>query len=147
MGAAFVVAGGVSVAGAVLALAFLPRRATVAERPSSVAVATKLHRGLADEVRFAILLELREAPRTAAQVAESVGLSSTEANDRLRCLADCGLAEAASAEPETVYRLADPSVKRLLDASARTLARVSPLVEACPNYRTTTSVIRQAGQA
>lgn len=146
MDAAFVVGGGVAVVGAALALAFLPQRAMVAQRPS-VAVETKLHRGLADGVRLAILLDLRNGQRTTAQIAESVGVSASEASDRLRCLADCGLAEVVAGGPETAYRLADPSVRRLLDASARALERVAPQVEACANYQPSAALSRQAGQA
>jgi hypothetical protein len=43
----------------------------------------------------------------------------------------------AAVEPRgryNVYRLSDPAVARLLDASARVLAQVAPLIEACLNY-------------
>lgn len=133
MDGAFLVAAGGALVGGVLALAFLPQRAMAVERPS-LAVVTKLHRGLADEARLAILLELREGPRTAGQVAASVGLSASDAADRLQCLVDCALVRREHDGPDAAFRLIDPSVGRLLEASVQTLGRVGPTIEACPNY-------------
>ena len=104
-----------------------------APRPS-LEIETKLHRGLADPSRLAILRELRRGPLTAGQLASLVGLTPQRASNHLRCLLECGLVAMEPRGRYNVYRLADPAVGRLLDASARVLAEVAPLIEACLNY-------------
>ena len=104
-----------------------------APRPS-LEIETKLHRGLADPSRLAILRELRRGPLTAGQLASLVGLTPQRASNHLRCLLECGLVAMEPRGRYNVYRLADPSVGRLLDASARVLTEVAPLIEACLNY-------------
>ncbi len=105
----------------------------LAPRPS-LEIETKLHRGLADPSRLAILRELRRGPLTAGQLASLVGLTPPRASNHLRCLLECGLVTIEPRGRYNVYRLADPAVGRLLDASARVLAEVAPLIEACLNY-------------
>lgn len=100
----------------------------------SLEVETKLHRGLADPSRLAILRELRRGPLTAGQIASLVGLTPPSASNHLRCLLECGLVVLETRGRYNVYRLADPAVGRLLDASTRLLAEVAPLIEACLNY-------------
>lgn len=102
-------------------------------RPS-LEIETKLHRGLADPSRLSILRELRHGPLTAGQLASLVGLTPPRASNHLRCLLECGLVAIEPRGRYNVYRLADPAVGRLLDASARVLAEVAPLIEACLNY-------------
>ncbi|MHB8960253.1 MAG: ArsR/SmtB family transcription factor [Candidatus Limnocylindrales bacterium] len=102
-------------------------------RPS-LEIEAKLHRGLADPSRLAILRELRRGPLTAGQLAGLVGLTPQRASNHLRCLLECGLIEIEPRGRFNIYRLADPAVGRLLDASARVLAEVAPLIEACLNY-------------
>lgn len=109
------------------------------DRPSErsaepFAVASKLFRGLADPARLGILLELRTAPQTAGQLAARLGLSPSNASNHLLCLLECGLVGVESDGRHNVYRLADPAVERLLDASAELLAQVAPAIEACLNY-------------
>jgi DNA-binding transcriptional ArsR family regulator len=105
----------------------------LAWRPS-LEIEAKLHRGLADPSRLAILRELRRGPLTAGQLASLCGLTPPRASNHLRCLLECGLVAIEPRGRYNVYRLADPAVARLLDASARVLAEVSPLIEACLNY-------------
>ena len=105
----------------------------LAPRPS-LEIETKLHRGLADPSRLAILRELRRGPLTAGQLASLVGLTPPRASNHLRCLLECGLVAIEPRGRYNVYRIADPAVGRLLDASARVLAEVAPLIEACLNY-------------
>lgn len=100
----------------------------------SLQIETKLHRGLADPSRLAILRELRRGPLTAGQIASLAGLTPPRASNHLRCLLECGLVAMEPRGRYNVYRLADPSVGRLLDASARVLTEVAPLIEACLNY-------------
>lgn len=109
------------------------------DRPSErsaepFAVETKLFRGLADPARLGILLELRGAPQSAGQLASRLGLSPSNASNHLLCLLECGLVQVESIGRHNVYRLADPAVERLLDASARLLTEVAPAIEACLNY-------------
>lgn len=105
----------------------------LAPRPS-IEIETKLHRGLADPSRLAILRELRRGPLTAGQLASLVGLTPPRASNHLRCLLECGLVAIEPRGRYNVYRIADPAVGRLLDASSRLLAEVAPLIEACLNY-------------
>ena len=100
----------------------------------SLEIETKLHRGLADPSRLAILRQLRRGPLTAGQLASLVGLTPPRASNHLRCLLECGLVAIEPRGRYNVYRLADPAVGRLLDASSRLLAEVAPLIEACLNY-------------
>lgn len=102
-------------------------------RPS-LEIEAKLHRGFADPSRLAILRELRRGPLTAGQLASLVGLTPPRASNHLRCLLECGLVAIEPRGRYNVYRLADPAVERLLDASSRVLAEVAPLIEACLNY-------------
>ena len=102
-------------------------------RPS-LKIETKLHRGLADPSRLAILRELRRGPLTAGQIADLVGLTPPRASNHLRCLLECGLVAIEPRGRYNVYRLATPAVGRLLDASTRVLADSAPLIEACLNY-------------
>ena len=97
-------------------------------------IETKLHRGLADPSRLAILRELRRGPLTAGQLASLAGLTPQRASNHLRCLLECGLVALEPRGRYNVYRLATPAVGRLLDASARVLADSAPLIEACLNY-------------
>jgi ArsR family transcriptional regulator, cadmium/lead-responsive transcriptional repressor len=98
------------------------------------AVETKLFRGLADPARLGILLELRTAQQSAGQLATRLGLRPSNASNHLLCLLECGLVQVESIGRHNVYRLADPAVERLLDASAALLTEVTPAIEACLNY-------------
>lgn len=102
-------------------------------RPS-LEVESKLHRGLADPSRLAILRELRRGPLTAGQIASLAGLTPQRASNHLRCLLECGLVSMERRGRYNDYQLADPAVGRLLDASAHVAAGVAPLIEACLNY-------------
>lgn len=105
-----------------------------ARSSESRAVETKLFRGLADPSRLGILLTLRAAPQTAGELATDLGLTRSNASNHLLCLLECGLVKVESDGRRNVYRLADPAVERLLDASAELLAEVAPAIEACLNY-------------
>ena len=100
----------------------------------SLEIESKLHRGLADPSRLAILRELRRGPLTAGHLASLVGLTPPGASNHLRCLLECGLVAVEPRGRYNVYQLASPAVGRLLDASTRVLADVAPLIVACLNY-------------
>lgn len=115
----------------------MKRTLVAAESPRDIgarSVETKLFRGLADPARLGILLELRTAPRSAGELAGTLGLSPSNASNHLRCLLECGLVTVASEGRFNLYRLADPAVSRLLDASAELLGSVAPTIEACLNH-------------
>ena len=100
----------------------------------SLEIESKLHRGLADPSRLAILRELRRGPLTAGQLASLVGLTPPSASNHLRCLLECGLVAVEPRGRYNVYQVASPAVGRLLDASTRVLADVASSIEACLNY-------------
>ena len=97
-------------------------------------IEAKLFRGLADPARLGILLEIRRSPRTAGELATALDISPSNASNHLRCLLECGLVKVESSGRYNLYRLADPSVRRLLDASRMLLSVVAPEIEACLNY-------------
>lgn len=99
-----------------------------------VRIASKLYRGLADQARLGLLVALRDGPRPAGELADRTGLSPSRASNHLLCLLECGLVQVEPDGRRNVYRLADPAVGRLLDASDDLLGRVGPLIEACLNY-------------
>jgi DNA-binding transcriptional ArsR family regulator len=102
----------------------------------------KLFRGLADAARLAILLRLAAGPRSAGELAAECGLSPSNASNHLRCLLECGLVSLKPQGRRNVYRLTDPRVARLLDASRALLSSPSgALIKACCNYE---SVSRRA---
>ncbi len=96
--------------------------------------AAKLFRGLSDAGRLALLRALRDGPTTAGALATAAGLSPSGASNHLRCLLECGLVTVELAGRNSIYRLADPSIARLLEAGDGVLALVGPLIEACRNY-------------
>ena len=108
--------------------------AALPRETGALSVETKLFRGLADPARLGILLELCTAPRSAGELARTLGLSASNASNHLRCLLECGLVTVASEGRFNRYRLADPAVSRLLEASAELLDLVTPTIEACRNY-------------
>lgn len=102
----------------------------------------KLFRGLADRARLEILLGLAAGSRSAGELAHECGLSPSNASNHLRCLLDCGLVSLEPQGRRNVYRLTDPQVARLLDASGALLGSpVGALIKACCNYE---SVSRRA---
>lgn len=108
----------------------------MAPRPqvTPLEIETKLHRGLADPSRLAILRELRHGALTAGQVARLCGLPPPKASNHLLCLLECGLVTVEARGRYNVYALAHPSVARLLDASATVLTEVAHFIESCNNY-------------
>lgn len=97
-------------------------------------VQAKLFRGLADPARLALILQLRAGARPAGELARACGLSPSNASNHLRCLLECGLVRIEPLGRRNVYRLADPAIVTLLDASERVLDSVEPLIEACCGY-------------
>lgn len=105
-----------------------------AEPLASLDVEAKLHRGLGDPSRLALLRELRHGPLTAGQLGRLCGLPAPKASNHLGCLLECGLVTLEVRGRHNVYALAHPAIARLLDASAAVSAQVGPFIEACRNY-------------
>jgi len=95
----------------------------------------KFFRGLADSARLRLLVELRHGTRTAGELARACGLSPSNASNHLQCLLECGLVEVDAQGRRNVYRLVDPGVAELLDASERiACGPAGHLIEACRQY-------------
>ena len=95
----------------------------------------KLFAGLADPGRLGILLRLRNGSRSAGELAALCGLSPSNASNHLRCLLDCGLVSVEPQGRHNVYRLTDPGVVGVLEASS--ILFKSPagrLIRECCNY-------------
>lgn len=103
----------------------------------SIAVEThaKFFRGLADPTRLQFLLELRDGPRPAGELAAACDVSPSNASNHLQCLLECGLVEVEADGRRNLYRLVDHTVVALLDASDQILSTgAGALIEACRNY-------------
>lgn len=116
----------------------LKRRSVLASGRSSRAtpleLQAKLFRGLGDPVRLSIVNALTEAPRTAGELARSLGVTPSNASNHLRCLLECGLVAISTDGRFNRYRLAMPSIPQLLDAAAQVLTVAAPAIEECLEY-------------
>lgn len=106
---------------------------TVAAR-TDLALKAKLHRGLADPSRLAILEALRGGARNVGELVAATGLSQSNASNHLACLQDCGLVAREQRGRYAFYRLSDPRVERLLALAEDLLGEVVTGVAACPRY-------------
>jgi len=98
-------------------------------------IQAKFFRGLGQPARLSLLLQLRSGQQTAGDLARACGLAPSNASNHLQCLLECGLVQVEPSGRQNVYRLADPAVVTLLDASERLLATpVGLLIEACANH-------------
>jgi DNA-binding transcriptional ArsR family regulator len=93
-------------------------------------VRARFFHGLADPSRLAILDALSDGEHTAGHVANTAGLSPSNASRHLACLKDCGLVEARQEWRRIYYRLAE-GVAELLLANDRFIERVAERVAAC----------------
>lgn len=95
----------------------------------------KLFRGLGDHSRLLILDALYANDLTVGEIAESTGLSQSNASNHLRCLGECGLVASEREGRFARYRLADPQVAELLERADALLDAVAIGLESCLNYR------------
>ncbi|GAC1514499.1 MAG: hypothetical protein NVS2B16_21300 [Chloroflexota bacterium] len=93
-----------------------------------------LFHGLADPSRLSCLLAVREGSKTVGEIVASTRLSQPNVSKHLACLRDCRLVTAERDGRYIRYKIADPAVVRLLEASEDLLARVGHSVAACPTY-------------
>lgn len=108
----------------------MPETTAVTDAPTVTLTHTsalaRLGRALADETRARILLDLRTAPATPSDLAESLGVSRQVMSNQLACLRGCGLVEAVPEGRRTWYRLADPHLAPALDALLELVVTVDP---------------------
>ncbi len=97
-------------------------------------VEAKLFRGLADPARLRLLTLLRDGPRSAGDLASEAGLSASRASNHLLCLLECGLVRVEMVGRNNLYRISDPRVAQLLDASDELLSGIAELIETCHHY-------------
>jgi len=112
---------------------------TIAAAPD-LALKAKLHRGLADPSRLAILEALRDGPRNVGELVAATGLSQSNVSNHLACLHDCGLVAREPRGKFAFYRLSDPRVEQLLALAEELLADVAAGVFACTRYPDRTDV-------
>ena len=93
-------------------------------------IQARFYHGLADPARLAILDSLRQGELTVSEVAESAGLTISNASRHLLCLRDCGLLEARQSWRNVYYCLAE-GVKELLESNEAFIAQVADRVAAC----------------
>ncbi len=101
---------------------------------TSVELAAKLFRGLADPTRLGILLALRGGERRVVDLVAQLGTSQANVSGHLACLRDCGLVDDRAQGRANFYRLARPELAALLRAAEQLLAGVGHDVELCGNY-------------
>ncbi|MCK6565226.1 MAG: metalloregulator ArsR/SmtB family transcription factor [Dehalococcoidia bacterium] len=102
---------------------------------SNIETHAKFFRGLADSARLSLLMELRDGPRPAGELAMACALSPSKASNHLQCLLECGLVAVEAQGRKNVYALADPSITALLGVSHRIVnGPAGRLIEACRKY-------------
>lgn len=102
---------------------------------SSLPLTAKLFRGLGDTSRLRVLAALRDGPLTAGEVVARTRLGQPNTSMHLKCLGECGLVTWERDGRFVRYQIADRRVVELLDQGVDLLARIGPLIDACPRYR------------
>ncbi|EAS49909.1 putative transcriptional regulator [Aurantimonas manganoxydans SI85-9A1] len=100
----------------------------------TVALRTKLFRGLADASRLSILDALRAGSLSVGEIVAITGLSQSNASNHLRCLSECGLVAGEQRGRFVHYRLSDPRLNELLVLADELLGETACGVDACGNY-------------
>lgn len=97
-------------------------------------LAAKLFRGFADPTRMQILLALQAGERRVTDLMADVGGSQANISGHLACLKGCGLVVDRPQGRSSYYRIAQPEVRRLLEAAEALLAAVGHDVSLCAHY-------------
>ncbi len=100
---------------------------------TSVELAAKLFRGLADPTRLGVLLALQGRERRVVDLVAELGTSQANVSGHLACLRDCGLVADRAQGRANLYRLARPELAALLRAAELLLAGVGHDVQLCGN--------------
>ncbi|PZS27563.1 MAG: ArsR family transcriptional regulator, partial [Pseudonocardiales bacterium] len=101
---------------------------------ASTQLAAKLFRGFADPTRMQILFALQAGERRVTDLMTEVGGSQANISGHLACLKGCGLVVDRPQGRSSYYRIAQPEVRRLLEAAEALLAAVGHDVSLCAHY-------------
>ncbi|MBS1723459.1 MAG: winged helix-turn-helix transcriptional regulator [Armatimonadetes bacterium] len=99
---------------------------------SRLSVEAKLFQGLADPTRLAVLKALVGGPCRVVDLCTITGRAQPNVSAHLACLKDCGLVVGEVRGRETLYRLAEPEMVSILQASERITNRLGQLICQCP---------------
>lgn len=91
---------------------------------SSLDVMQRLGRGMSDETRARILLELLRAPGYPTELATTLGLSRTNVSNHLACLRGCGIVAATPEGRRTRYEISDPHLTKAMGLLMQTVLAV-----------------------
>ncbi|MCA1694117.1 MAG: metalloregulator ArsR/SmtB family transcription factor [Actinobacteria bacterium] len=97
-------------------------------------MAAKLFRGFADPTRMQILLALQGGERRVADLVTELDGSQANISGHLACLKGCGLVIDRPQGRSAYYRLAQPEIRRLLEAAEALLTAVGHNVKLCTHY-------------
>lgn len=84
----------------------------------------RLGRALADPTRSRILLTLLTGPAYPAELARNLKLTRSNVSNHLACLRNCGITVAVPQGRQTRYEIADPHLRRALNALIETTLAV-----------------------
>lgn len=99
-----------------------------------LAPAVALFGSLADPTRLAILQELAVRSVRVVDLQVHLSLAQSTVSQHLGCLRDCGLVAARPVGRSTMYSLAQPELRDLLEAAEAVLASTGNAVALCPTY-------------
>jgi ArsR family transcriptional regulator, cadmium/lead-responsive transcriptional repressor len=105
-----------------------------AARPSDLAAAASLFRGLADPTRLAIVQRLASGDARVVDLTRQLALAQSTVSGHLACLRDCGLVTGRPEGRQMFYSLARPELAGLLAAAERLLEATGWQVALCPAY-------------
>ncbi len=83
---------------------------------SQIRAAARTLRGVAHELRLAVLCQLLEGPRTVSQLQARTGATQSNLSQHLAKMRLLGLVDCERRGQEVVYRLAHPGYARLVEA-------------------------------
>lgn len=107
----------------------------MAANTPAIHLQAKLFRGFADPSRLAILVALRDGPRTVRDIVEATGLSPSNTSNHLGCLRDCGLVTATPQGRFVSYALSDARIEQLLRLADELLADTARHIYECTRYQ------------
>lgn len=81
-----------------------------------IAEATRLLRGVAHELRLAILCHLGEGPKTVSELITLTGASQSNLSQHLAKMRMMGLLRCERRSQQMIYRLADPAFAEIIAA-------------------------------
>ena len=111
------------------------RRQAIA-RPTELAPAVALFRGLADPARLAILQRLARGEVRVADLVEELRLAQSTVSGHLACLRECGLVDSRPVGRQSFYSLTRTELIDLLAAAESLLDATGEKVALCSKYGT-----------